>query len=169
MRKKCGGSRVKGVRSASPRRLQKGKVSSSRVKSIRKQLQKIKSTRSQYKKTLSSPKNRSRYGKQLQSRMKQLDQKEIKLKRQLPRSKSKSKAKSAPGKISHENAHFKYLLYKKNRTRKPGETEAQFRRRQARRNTSRSQARTHRYSPPSPLVFGEIINPVTKREVPIRV
>ena len=77
-RKKCGGSRVKGVRSASPRRLQKGKVSSKRIKSIRKQLKKIKSTRSQHKKTMKSPRNRSRYGKQIQSRMKQLDQKEIK-------------------------------------------------------------------------------------------
>ena len=128
-------------------------------------------SRESHKKTLQSPRNRSRYGKQLQSRMKQLDQKEIKLKRQLPKSKSKSKAKSAPGKISHENAHFKYLLYKKNRTRKPGETQEQFKKRQKRRNTSRSLARTHLYHPPSPddLVFGEIINPVTKREVPIRV
>ena len=33
-RKKCAGSRVKGVRSASPRRLQKSKVSSKRIKSI---------------------------------------------------------------------------------------------------------------------------------------
>ena len=149
-RKKCGGSRVKGVRSASPRRLQKGNVSSSRVKSIRKQLQKIKSTRSQYKKTLRSPKNRSRYGKQLQSRMKQLNQKETKLKRQLPRSKSKSKAKSAPGKFpsrSHKQSDL-HLMRQRNRSRRPGETDAQFRRRQARRNTSRL-PRTHR--PPSPV------------------
>ena len=151
-RKKCAGSRVKGVRSASPRRLQKGKVSPKRVKSIRKQLNKIKSTRSQYKKTLQSPRNRSRYGKQLQSRMKQLDQKEIKLKRQLPKSKSKSKAKSAPGKFpsrSHKQSDL-YLIRQRNRTRRPGETEAQFRRRQARRNTSRL-PRTHRYRPPSPV------------------
>ena len=151
-RKKCGGSRVKGVRSASPRRLQKGKVSPKRVKSIRKQLNKIKSTRSQYKKTMKSPRNRSRYGKQLQSRMNQLDQKEIKLKRQLPKSKSKSKAKSAPGKFpsrSHKQSDL-YLMRQRNRSRRPGETDAQFRRRQARRNTSRL-ARTHRYRPPSPV------------------
>ena len=151
-RKKCAGSRVKGVRSASPRRLQKGKVSSKRVKSIRKQLNKIKSTRSQYKKTMKSPRNRSRYGKQLQSRMNQLDQKEIKLKRQLPKSKSKSKAKSAPGKFpsrSHKQSDL-YLMRQRNLQRRPGETEAQFRRRQARRNTSRI-ARTHRYRPPSPV------------------
>ena len=151
-RKKCGGSRVKGVRSASPRRLQKSNVSSSRVKSIRKQLQKIKSTRSQYKKTLRSPKNRSRYGKQLQSRMKQLNQKETKLKRQLPRSKSKSKAKSAPGKFpsrSHRQSDL-HLMRQRNRTKRPGETDAQFRRRQARRNTSRL-PRTHRHRPPSPV------------------
>ena len=151
-RKKCGGSRVKGVRSASPRRLQKGKVSSKRIKSIRKQLKKIKSTRSQYKKTMQSPRNRSRYGKQVQSRMNQLDQKETKLKRQLPKSKSKSKAKSAPGKFPsrpHRQSDL-HLMRQRNRSKRPGETDAQFRRRQARRNTTRL-VRTQRYRPPSPV------------------
>ena len=124
-RKKCAGSRVKGVRSASPRRLQKSKVSSGRVKSIRKQLKKLSNTRSQYKKSMLSPRARARYGKQVQSRMNQLNQKEIKLKRQ-------------------SDLH---LMRQRNRTRRSGETQAQFQRRQSRRRL----ARTHRHRPLSPV------------------
>ena len=148
-RKKCAGSRVKGVRSASPRRLQKSKVSSGRVKSIRNQLKKLSNTRSQYKKSMRSPRAHARYGKQVQFRMNQLNQKEIKLKRQLPKSKSKSKAKSAPGKFPsrpHRQSDL-HLMRQRNRTRRSGETQAQFQRRQLRRRL----ARTHRHRPPSPV------------------
>jgi len=144
-KKKGGSMRVKGVRSMSPNRLQKSKISRRKLSSIRDKLRKISSKRNKFNRTMKSSKNRAKYGSHIKKKLNSLKNKETMLHRQIPRSPLR-RIRSASAKVPDRphNLHRRVL----SKMRRPGETDTRFKNRMRRRTLL---PRTHRYRPNSPV------------------